>query len=84
MNQTPYAFTSATELAISPRAASAYCLRRTADTRALAAQILAARTDPTAMPYATLHSRPDGAVLVNDHFCASLVCAMAYILAKWW
>jgi hypothetical protein len=67
----------ATILAVDEQEARAYLVRRRADTDALMAAGI------TKLPYARVLPLPYG-VEVNGVYCASALCAVAYILAKWW
>ena len=35
-------------------------------------------------PYAKVSRAANGGILVNEVWCASALCAAAYILARWW
>ncbi len=65
-------------LAVSTLAAGQYLLTRRDDADTLAKEGI------TAQPYVKVRRAPNGGVLVGDVWCASGLCAMAYILARWW
>lgn len=52
------------------------------DTRAGDARQL--RREMLALPYVAVRIEPSGEVLVGETRCASVDCAIAYILARWW
>ena len=69
---------NANTLAVNVQASREYLVSRKADTEALVAQGI------TSLPYVAVKGVPGKGVLVGDVLCASTLCAVAYILAKWW
>lgn len=68
----------ASRLATSTSAAGRYLLQRRDDADALVSEGI------TRQPYVKVRCAPNGGVLVGDVWCASGLCAAAYILSRWW
>lgn len=62
--------------ALNPDKARDYILNRRSDTELLVRQL-------GSLPYVRV-SRAGGKYVVGDVTCPTMVCALAYILAKWW
>lgn len=69
---------SALDYAKSPKLADAYVASRRKDALAMTAGGV------LVLPYAQVRHGVDGEVIVNDVICTTAVCAIAYILARWW
>ena len=65
-------------LSVSTLAAGQFLLTRREDADRLA------QIGITGLPYVRVVRALNGGVLVGDRWCASALCAAAYIIAKWW
>lgn len=71
-------FTDPATYATNPDKAKAYVASRREDALAMAAGGI------LVLPYAKVSIGVGDTVVVNDVVCSTAVCAVAYILARWW